>query len=534
MFINPFTPNDYHQLRQMGIPESKVLQELETFHRGFPFAVLERPCTLNDGIIPLPESETEALAAIYNPEAAEGRTMKFVPASGAATRMFSFLQSFANRFQSFDRRTLEEQSALSDDGRQTREFFERMKDFAFYEDLRDCLKQHNVALETWMDEQRYADILRYVLTEAGLNYSNLPKALIRFHKYVAHARTAMEEHLTEAVNYVYDRHLRARIHFTLSREHETAFRQALEAVRHLYELNGKRLEVTISFQETSSNTIAVNPDNTPFRDTDGRLVFRPGGHGTLINNLNELKGDIVFIKNIDNVVPDHLKPMTYRYKKALGGLLLKYQSAIFNYLKRMDENPASTELTDQIINALENEWHLYVPQDLRTADTTIKMRRLHQFLNRPIRVCGMVKNEGEPGGGPFWVRNHDGQLSCQIIEQSQVDIENPEQKKIWESSTHFNPVDLVCGVKDYKGNHFHLPDFVDPDTGFISIKSKDGKKLKALEVPGLWNGAMAKWITIFVEVPLLTFNPVKIINDLLRDEHQLPKTFNSQFNTNNI
>jgi len=364
-----------------------------------------------------------------------------------------------------------------------------------------------------------AVVLSLILGEQGLNYGNLPKGLVKFHAYDDGARKAVAEHLVEGAEYAKNRDSSVSIHFTVSPNHLEGFKaevaKSKEAVEKKY---GVAIVVDYSIQKPSTDTIAVNLDNTPFRGNDGELVFRPAGHGALLENLNDIDGDVIFVKNIDNVVPDNLKPTTVEYKKVLAGLLVDVQERAFAVLRTLDGNASDDKaLTDGtfLIEKLGGDL-----SKLDSLNETEKADCIKKFLNRPIRVCGMVKNLGEPGGGPFVARNSDGDYSLQIVESSQIDLKNPAQKAIFDEATHFNPVDLVCGVKNYKGEKFDLRDFRDPKTGFISIKSKDGRELKAMELPGLWNGAMSNWITLFVEVPLVTFNPVKSINDLLRTEHQ--------------
>jgi hypothetical protein len=398
------------------------------------------------------------------------------------------------------------------------EFVKRLREFPFFDDIKSVLSQAGISMEKEFGKGDFRNIVEAILSSRGLNFADQPKALIPFHRYAERNRTALEEHLVEAKDYALDSGNVARIHFTISPEHETAVRQYFEKIRALYEKDGTRFEINFSVQANFTDTIAVDMHNEPFRDAAGKLVFRPAGHGALLENLNTLQGDIVFIKNIDNVVPDALKATTYFYKRILGGLLVEKQNRIFNYLRQMEKSEVSAGTLDEILKFTKENLGIGV-------EKTVENKRdltafLFSKLNRPIRVCGMVKNQGEPGGGPFWVRSKGGTIILQIVEQAQVNVNLLEQKGIWNASTHFNPVDLVCGLKDYRGGKFDLKKFCDPESGLIAIKSKDGRSLKALELPGLWNGGMADWITIFVEVPLITFNPVKTVNDLLRKEHQ--------------
>jgi len=352
-----------------------------------------------------------------------------------------------------------------------------------------------------------------MLKAEGLNYGQLPKGLLLFHKYPEGARTPMEEHLVEGALYAASNG-EAHVHFTVSHEHMELFKQKVaEKADSFAKKYGIKYDITFSEQKPSTDTVAANPDNTPFRNDDGSLLFRPGGHGALIENLNEIDADVIFIKNIDNVVPDRLKPETVEWKQVIAGVLVTLQKQAFEYLKVLDAGATEEQL---------KEIAKFVSECLCTdaKDRKVDASYLREKLNRPMRVCGVVKNVGEPGGGPFLTYNQDGTVSLQILESSQIDTNNEAYMKMFTQGTHFNPVDLVCAVKDYKGQPFDLPQFVDKTTGFISSKSKAGKELKALELPGLWNGAMSNWSTVFVEVPLGTFNPVKTVNDLLRDQHQ--------------
>ncbi len=365
--------------------------------------------------------------------------------------------------------------------------------------------------------------MEYLLEDKGLGYGKLPKGLLKFHHYDSANRVALEEHLVEAAKYGTSKNGKAIVHFTVSPEHMEKFAEQVHKVKAKYENEFKvTYDISFSVQKSSTDMIAVDMENEPFREKDGSLLFRPGGHGALIENLNDLNANLIFIKNIDNVVPDRLKKTTTVYKKAIGGLLLKLQSEAFELLKGLDKRN-DPELIKRVAEFAKTELNIKIPQDFEGLNLNDKKSFLHRHLNRPIRICGMVKNEGEPGGGPFWVKNSKGEVSLQVVESSQVNSNDDAQMEILKSSTHFNPVDLVCGIKNYNGESFDLHKFIDPETGFISIKSKDGKNLKAQELPGLWNGAMADWITIFVEVPVITFNPVKTVNDLLRPQHQPEK-----------
>jgi hypothetical protein len=405
--------------------------------------------------------------------------------------------------------------------RHVKECFDRIHDFAFYPELESAVKKTGTSVEKAVKNKDFHIVLSSMLGSDGMNYGNLPKGILTFHRYGNHTRTAVEEHLVEGSGYATNDGSEVDIHLTVSPEHRTAFENLLKRVRKSYEDQYRvKYNISYSVQKPSTDTLAVNDKNEPFRETDGSLHFRPGGHGALLENLNDVDADIVFIKNIDNVTHDRNKANTISYKKTLAGLLVYYREKIFNYLSLLEKGgKVTTENLKEIASFVSDELGSTLhPKSLTNPDEASKL--LFNKLNRPLRVCGMVKNEGEPGGGPFWTLEPDGSKTLQIVESSQVNTHDPEQAAILNSSTHFNPVDLVCGIRDYKGKRFNLMLYRDPDTGFISKKFKNGKPLKALELPGLWNGSMAHWNTIFVEVPVNTFTPVKTVYDLLRPEHQ--------------
>ena len=512
---------DEEQIKAKGMELEKIISQTETIMRGIPYLRLQRPCIIGDGITLIQKGDLERLSRMYSEASLAGRVMKFVPASGAASRMFKLLLSFNNRLDPIDKEVMSASAARGDsDSKEFLQFINGIEKFAFYDHLKAVMAKDGLDTEDLVSKGQFKDILEYILTSKGLDYANLPKGMIMFHRYPDHSRTPFEEHLVEAAGYVQDRHGVCRIHFTVSNENEETIKTHIEKIRNRYETSGLRMEITFSVQKPSTDTLAVDVENRPFRDTDGRLLFRPGGHGALLENLNDLKGDMVFIKNIDNVVPDRLKHETYVYKKAFGGYLIELQRDIFGYLKRLAEDNVDEQVVNEAFEYVRHKLSIMPPDRISRASMAEKTDFLFSRLNRPLRICGMVRNEGEPGGGPFWVENGHGTLSLQIVESSQVDMNSVQQRAIWESSTHFNPVDLLCGVRDYLGRPFDLLQFADANTGFVSIKSKEGRELKALELPGLWNGAMAFWNTVFIEVPLITFNPVKTIIDLLRAEHK--------------
>jgi hypothetical protein len=489
-----FLEKDFSQIHELGIDLETVYQQINDFKEGFPFMVLQKAATPNDGVIQLSEEQLTTFEALYEKKVTKLTPLKFVPASGAATRMFKSLFSFLEEGKS---------------DKSTDQFFDKLSDFAFAEDLKNILPEN-------ADSQTIVD---YYLTRKGLEYGTLPKGLLKFHKYENESRTALEEHLVEGATYA-SNDGKVKLHFTVSPEHLSRFLKLLNKVVPNYEEKyNVKFDISFSEQRRSTDTIAVNMDNTPFREKDDSLLFRPAGHGALLANLNDISADIVFIKNIDNVVPDRIKSTTITYKKALAGVLLKYQDKIFDYQYQLKEW-ASEPLLLELSHFLEEKLCILPPVEFMEMTHNQKVMYFQKKLNRPLRVCGVVPNTGEPGGGPFWCKNSDGTTSLQIVESAQVNMDSITQKEIFNNSTHFNPVDLICSMKNYRNEKFDLLKFRDPKTGFVTQKSKDGKDLQAQELPGLWNGSMADWNTIFVEVPLITFNPVKTVNDLLREEHQ--------------
>lgn len=503
----------------LDISPEEIIEQLKIFEDGIPFIKLVKACKINDGIKLIPDDKQKQLMDLFQTALNDYRVMKFVPASGAATRMFKKLQGVLLEMQNVTIGELKNRKA-DENAAATIKFLNNLDLFAFYKDLNECLNKEGKNIISLIESGNVTDILIFVLETKGLNYANLPKGCIKFHNYPDGARTAFEEHLVEGINYAADKNKRADIHFTISSEHEDTIKYLFNSLKVKYKKGGWQLNVGFSFQSTSTNTIAATLDNKPFRDYNGKLVFRPAGHGALLKNLNELGGDIILIKNIDNIVPDHIKGETYKFKKVLGGYLVELQNKIFSFLNELEKDSFNEQFIKSIETFISSELELELKSDFIAMSIGEKKKYLFKFLNRPIRVCGIVKKEGHEGGGPFWVEDEQGNISKQVVETTQVDCNDSAQKKILEDATHFSPVDFACGVKDYKGKNFNLDEFVNPQTGLITKKSKDGKDLKALELPGLWNGGMYNWITVFVEVPLITFNPVKEINDLLRPEHQ--------------
>jgi len=507
-----FAKNDIEQIRARGITLQQAEFQIETFRKGFSYCHLQRPCTKGDGITVLNKSDLMRLQKTYSHAALSGKAMKFVPASGAASRMFQVLLTAKDQ-------TALDSSLTDAEQRDLKQFINQLQRYAFYDDLNGVMRKAGLDIEALNSKGQYGEILEYLLTDRGLNYGQLCKGLIKFHRYPDHCRTSFEEHLVEAAAYTQDKKGVARVRFTVPPEQRESIRTHLEEAKGRYESSGVKFQIELSIQKPSTDTLAVNLDNQPFRNTEGRLVFRPGGHGALLENLEELDGEIIFIKNIDNVAPDRLKGETYTYKKALGGLLVEVQDQTFGYLRELSKKNVTDKLLKEAFEFARENLSVVPNKQIHQGTNQAKVGFLLDKLNRPLRVCGIVKSTGEPGGGPFWVGQDDKIASPQIVESSQVNMESTEQRDIWNSSTHFNPVDIVCGVRDFLGRPFDLKRYHDPGACFISTKSMDGKQLKALELPGLWNGGMANWNTIFVEVPLITFNPVKTFLDLLEEVH---------------
>ncbi|MDR2621198.1 MAG: DUF4301 family protein [Dysgonamonadaceae bacterium] len=490
-----FTQTDIQQLNAKGISIDRIEEQLAYFKTGFPYLSIHASASVERGIKYIPGDEQDFYIDKWSTYLkANKKIVKFVPASGAASRMFKDL------FEFLDSESSEPDTPF------LKKFFEGISKFAFYDLLQSVCGENAGA---------YKKIVENLLLDKGLNYGQLPKGLILFHNYPDGPRTAMEEHLVEGALYACNEAKQVIIHFTVSPEHRELFQQLAGEKSPLYAKRfGVNYQIDFSEQKSSTDTIAADAENRPFRDK-GQLLFRPGGHGALIENLNDISADVVFIKNIDNVAPDSFKAATVRYKKLLAGILVDYQQKIFEYLNLIDSGKYEHEQLIEMLYFLQEELCIKNPETKMLEDVELVLY-IKSRLNRPLRVCGMVRNQGEPGGGPFLAGNADGTVSPQILESSQIDLKDPEKKRLFEQGTHFNPVDLVCALKNYKGEKFDLLRYVDKNTGFISIKSKHGKELKALELPGLWNGAMSDWNTVFVEVPAETFNPVKTVNDLLR------------------
>ena len=487
-----FSEIEKEKINATGRDIETVERQFAHFETGFPPAHLMGPATVGDGIVAFADDEIFSLLEMYDSFLDENEIAKFVPASGAASRMFKELYSFLE---------------LDNPNERTDYFLKNLTRFPFYNDLAAVLRRDGFSLEDEISKNNFKLITQYLLTEKGLGYGLLPKGLLRFHTYPDRVRTAAEEHLVEAALYAKNSDGRCHIHFTVSPNHLDHFKKLIEEVRtHYEEKYSVKYDFSFSVQDSGTDTLAADLENKPFHDDNGNLLFRPGGHGALISNLNKIHYDAIVVKNIDNVCPENRINPTVVYKKVLISYLLDLKTKRDFYLKKLEKGGLSDEMKNEII--------VFAKSKLLIGDADEK--NIFSKMNRPIRVCGMVKNEGEPGGGPFWVRQSNGAVTLQIVESSQIDKNNPEQKKIADSATHFNPVDMVCCFKDFKGNFFDLKNYIDENTGFISSKSYGERTLKAMELPGLWNGAMADWITVFVEVPLETFNPVKTVFDLLR------------------
>lgn len=504
------TQQDLKTLEEKGISQEELNAQIERFKTGFPYLKLAGSATIGAGIMRLtPEEQNRAIERWKQFLNDGGEVCKFVPASGAASRMFKALFSFVDG-----------EDDIPAEGSDVAELVENIHNLAFYGELDDlCREVYHKSVDELIDDHRIKDVINAIISPNGLNYGNLPKGLLTFHKYNDSTRTPVEEQLVEGAQTAAQSNGIVNLHFTVSTNHRKLFEQKLNAVVPDCEQRmGVKFNISMSEQKPSTDTVAVNPDNTLFKDND-TLVFRPGGHGALIENLNDINAAVVFIKNIDNVVPDSRRAATLQYKQVIAGYLIEVHDMIEKYLKLIESGNYDMEKVRDMIAFLHQVLNVR-DEKMKTLEDAELVLFIKNKLNRPLRVCGMVKNEGEPGGGPYIAYNQDGSSSPQILESHQIDPKNEAYKAMVAQATHFNPVDLVCYIKDINGNKFNLPQYVDAATGFISSKSLHGKELRALELPGLWNGAMSDWNTVFVEVPIETFNPVKTVNDLLRAAHQ--------------
>jgi hypothetical protein len=501
--LNLFTQNDLRRIKKLGLTPLDAEKQMESYRHGSNYLNLNRPCAINDGILSIQKTEMDELIKLYEREAGKFKLLKFVPASGAASRMFA-----------------EWFSALEKDGfgspSLNQSFLRNLKKYPFY----SLIKQNKRASE-FIEKKNIKGLLDYILSAKGLNFGWLPKALIPFHLYSAgEARTALEEHLFEAVQYVRGAGDVCHLHFTISQEHKKDVAEKIKAVKSAYKnLCRIKYKISLSVQSSATNMLAVDENNLLLRDAAGNLIFRPGGHGSLLTNLQNLDADFIFIKNIDNIVPEKLLRKILPYKKMLGGLALQIQQEIFAVLRQMENNEIDSKQIDEIKNYCSRRINIVFPHSMPRQSLKIQKQIIFSSLNRPLRVCAMVRNEGEPGGAPFWVDERNGSQTLQIVESGHVDKNSPKQMAVWSAAQYFNPVDLVCCTKNYRGEKFNLDSYVNPDAYLITMKNEKGRSLKALELPGLWNGGMAYWNTVFVELPIIVFNPVKTVNDLLRPEH---------------
>lgn len=498
-----FTPDDAKQIKAIGLGKRDVEKQLAVYARGPSYLKLDRPCMRGDGILSVSFSQRKKLIDLYDSRDKKYKWLKFVPASGAASRMF-------------DRWFSAVEKGSFGDTQSDRQFFCDLKKMPFA-----GLLERDGKASRYLKQKNISGLLDYILNKNGLHYGEMPKALISFHAYShGEIRTALEEHLVEAAYYVCDAHGRCRLHMTLSKEHLKKVAKKIREVKQKYEERFHvRMKVDYSVQSSSTDMIAVNEDLTPLRNSEGRLVFRPGGHGALLQNLGLQDADFIFVKNIDNIVPDSLLQKLLPYKKMLGGLALSLQTQVFAMLRELEKSRVSAETIDKMTSFCRESLNIVFTLEYETMAPAQKIKKLVALLDRPLRVCAMVRNEGEPGGGPFWVQEKDGTQTLQIVESVHVNAEDVRQKSLWKKAQYFNPVDMVCCIKNFKGQNFNLQKFVDTDAYLISAKTDKGRQLLAQELPGLWNGGMAYWNSVFVELPIATFNPVKTVYDLLRPQH---------------
>lgn len=512
-----YSKTDIKYLKSKNISQEEVDKQLSSFENGFEYIKLVSPATTRNGIIKFNDKDIENLISLYDEAVKKLDVIKFVPASGSATRMFKTLFEFLNTYDGKEDSFLNIIKDKKNDS--INNFFNSISEFPFYGKLSGKIWQNGESIDLMIKKKRFKDIIEYLLTEKGLNYGATPKGLIDFHIYSESLRTAFDEQIEEAIRLCYNGK-KTNIHFTVSEEHLDDFKNRLDKLnKGSNKLKEAKVNVTFSLQKNATDTISVDTNGEIVRDNEGNILLRPGGHGALIHNLNELKEHIIFIKNIDNILPDRGKEISVKYKKIIAGHLIKTRILISRHIKQL----ISSNVTDKDIQSAKrfiSKLGIKFENYPNFKNLKAEGKYLKDILNRPIRVCGMVENKGEPGGGPFWAISKDGNQRLMIVESAQVNKSDSQQNKIFEKSTHFNPVDIACCIEDYKGRKFNLKEFIDETQGFISEKSYLGKEIKCLELPGLWNGAMANWITIFVEVPEDTFAPVKTVFDLLRFEHK--------------
>ncbi|GGE98344.1 DUF4301 family protein [Flavobacterium limi] len=512
-----FSSADFVEIYNHGIPFENILKQLKIFKKGIAKSNLISPATVNNGILSLSTADFEEKAAFFDAHKGCFKICKFIPASGAATRMFKFLIAFLNNYD-IEKETINSYINRNKDN-DLSIFIVGMDKFPFFKAVYKKLKEIYPDFDTLERDYKNYYFIKLLLSPDYFNFANKPKAVLPFHKYKTHIANPIEEHLNECVHYA-ETNKTSNLHFTVSEAHRELFENAIAEVKEKVEsASGTQINISFSYQNKQTDSIAVDVKDNVFRSQKGSFIFRPGGHGALIENLNNIDADIIFIKNIDNVIQNNIDKTTL-YKKALAGILIEAQQKVFGYLNAIENEEIKDQDIEEIVKFLMQRLNIEITGDFNKFTFENKINKIKELLDRPIRVCGMVKNEGEAGGGPFWIRNDKGEISLQIVESSQVDLSNKKQKSILENATHFNPVDLVCGTKNYKGEQFNLEEFVDQNTGFIVEKSAEGKIVKNYELPGLWNGGMSNWLTIFVAVPLITFNPVKTVNDLLKPPHQ--------------
>lgn len=512
-----FTENNIKQIERKGITIKEATAQVKRIKNGMSYSNLVSAATIGEGIASYNEKEIQNYIKLYESKQNDVNIVKFVPASGAASRMFKFLFQFLNNYNPDE--TINAYANRTGD-KLINAFVFGLENFPFYENVIEKAKALNPNFDSLNKDQAILEFVKTMLSEEGLNYSFLPKGLLPFHKYQDGAVTAFREHLLESTLYG-SSNQKANLHFTVSEKHHSYFNRELENIKKALEEETKTtFNVSFSYQKEETETLALTLNNDIYRNEDGSILFRPAGHGALLENLNDLSNDIVFIKNIDNMVVFDRNKKVSDYKKLVAGVLLEVQEQAFSFLHQLEGLSVSEEDMLKIAGFLSQKMNVSINDEFDDLTSEKKKDYLKGKLNRPIRACGMVKNQGEPGGGPFWVKDENGNMSLQIVEFAQIDIDNKEQADIVKNATHFNPTDLVCGIKNYKGEKFNLMNYVDPEAAFITMKTQNGTDIQALELPGLWNGSMAHWNSIFVEIPVETFNPVKTVNDLLKPVHQ--------------
>lgn len=514
-----FSKNDTIQIQNHGLTIDKVKEQVSLIKSGMSYSNLKGAATIGNGILKMETNQESHYISVFERQRNKLSMVKFVPASGAATRMFKFLFQFLNSYN-FKEETLEDYMKRTNN-EDIETFVNNLEKLPCFEEV--VHKIHKV-ISNYNDlshGERCIEFVKTMLNADRLNYSFYPKGLLPFHRYKDYVATAFEEHLFEAAFYASSNN-KSNLHFTISEVHHNKFQEELNYILEAVEnKTGNSFNISFSYQKSATDAIALTQDKEIYREQNGSILFRPSGHGALLENLNDLDYDIAFIKNIDNLVVKDQLEVVCNYKKMLTGILLEVQEQVFKFLHQLDTGNLNDNDIEGITKFITQSLHMMIPDDFETASLESKIFYLKEKLNKPIRVCGMVKNEGEPGGGPFWVSDEKGVISLQIIEFAQIDISKPDQRRIVDNATHFNPTDLVCGIKNYKGESFDLLQYVDHNAAFITDKTQAETSIKALELPGLWNGSMAYWNSIFVEVPLITFNPVKTINDLLKPAHQM-------------